>query len=326
MDELNQYVLSQELGSRMKPVADPQFGNIGLLATTAEAIKARELFDSHRSPAGFTFAQDEVIVRAFEDVRAGCPPDQLLWDRDLSQRFSERCRTMGIDADDAALCRRLLNVRKDSKRYARHGIRLSPSAKDLPTPEVPAGALLLIEFALVRIRYRFGAAIDEMLVNASLSEEFERLVHTVAPDLRSDQARFGALQLRKSRFIKRSEREKLRQLDVESIERGLGRPKPLRQIRISRIPDGPGLVEISEEKRCLYVSSNQNLRATLRSIVSGDSFKIVAGAFWQPRLDDIVVQYLEGSEFQGESTDRWARRLVAERHPLLNWPVERQAA
>ena len=65
------------------------------------------------------------MVKAFEDVRAGAAPDAILWNKLLSQAFIRRCREFGLPGTDAFLNRRLINIRKNIKRYEQQGYDLS---------------------------------------------------------------------------------------------------------------------------------------------------------------------------------------------------------
>src|ERR1700680_1843068 len=96
----------------MTPVKRARFGNFGLLETTAEALRARQAFDSLNENTHFSYNEDRLVLQAFEDVRQGVAPDAILWDRPLARAFAERCRQLGLEASDAFLIRRLINIRK----------------------------------------------------------------------------------------------------------------------------------------------------------------------------------------------------------------------
>ena len=84
----------------MKAVKRGRFGNFGLLETVAEALRTREATAEADSVSGeitrFSYREDAVVVRAFEDVRQGAATDALLWNRELAEAFYERCKELGL--------------------------------------------------------------------------------------------------------------------------------------------------------------------------------------------------------------------------------------
>src|SRR5712692_6157548 len=153
MAELNQYSISKALGSTMKPVKRGRFGGFGLLETVAEALRAREATTEASAASGqttkLTYAEDAVVVRAFEDVRQGAATDALLWDRKLAEAFYRRCKELGLNAPDGLLGRRLITVRKNIRRYEKHGISISPATKNEPHVSIVSRYAHVIEFVLV---------------------------------------------------------------------------------------------------------------------------------------------------------------------------------
>ena len=130
-------------------------------------------------------------MQAFEDVRADLPRT-LSCGTDRSRVFAKRCRELGLDAADAFLNRRLINIRKNVRRYEKQGISITPATKSETHPSIVPKYAHVIEFALVRLRYRYGASIDEILLDPSLGEQFEKMALELAPDLSNVDLRLGA--------------------------------------------------------------------------------------------------------------------------------------
>lgn len=326
MAELNQYAIGKVLGSKMKPVKSAQFGNFALLETTAEALKARAGSSLRRKPSGFTYDQDRVVVASFEDVRQGAPPDAILWDRGLLRRFVHRCRELGLDAPDPFLARRLINVRKNAARYAKHGITIAPSTQQERKPSIVPKYAHVIEFALVKLRYRYGCSIDDILLDPNLGDQFERNALDVASELSPADLRLGALYIRKSRFLAKKDRPLIESLDLEQIDKRASRPVPLTDFKQANIPAESGLIEVREGDRFLYIARNETLRSVAEQFATGRAFEIVASTFWHPQLDQIEVQFIEGKDVAGASLRSWENRLIHDRQPVFNWPVHDLAA
>lgn len=326
MPELNQYSISKTLGSTMKPVNRGRFGGFGLLETVAEALRAREATaqgsaaSEHKTK--LSYPEDAVVVRAFEDVRQGAATDALLWDRKLAEAFYGRCKELGLTAPDGLLGRRLITVRKNIRRYEKHGISISPATKSEPHVSIVPQYAHVIEFVLVKLRYRYGASIDDILLDRTLGEIFETQAASLATDVSRMDLRLGALYIRKTRNYNKKDLSRITSLEVSAIDRALTPPISLTKVRPEGIPDTPGLIEIIEKDRYLYISRNECLRPAVEQFRTGKAFDMVANGFWTPDLDNITVQVVAGSKVEGVGIGLWERRLIHDREPVFNWPIQ----
>jgi hypothetical protein len=327
MAELNQYSISKALGSTMKPVKRGRFGGFGLLESVAEALKAREATTGASSASGETarlsYAEDAVVVRAFEDVRNGAATDALLWNRVLADAFYGRCKQLGLNAPDALLGRRLITVRKNIRRYEKHGICILPATKIEPHVSIVPQYAHIIEFVLVKLRYRYGASIDDILLDRKLGDIFETQAGKLAAGVSSIDLRLGALYIRKTRNFSKKDSPKISSLDVSAIDRALTEPISLAKVKSENIPEASGLLEVREKDRYLYISRNENLRPAVEQFRTGAAFDVVANGFWTPHLEEIAVQVVAASKVEGIGIGLWERRLIHDREPVFNWPIQR---
>lgn len=324
MDELNQYAISKILGSKMTPMKRGRFGNFGLLETTAEALRAGQSSHPLRATVSFSFDEDRLVVRAFEEVRQGAAPDAILWNRSLAAAFTRRCRELGLKAPDAFLNRRLINIRKDSRRYEKHGISIAPATKGEPHPSIVPQYAHVIEFALVRLRYRYGKSIDEILLDPEYGEKFEQWASELAPGLTSVDLRLGALYIRKTRHFEKKDQEKIK--SVELVDDAWSEAVSLAAMKPADVPSSPGLIELKEGDRYLYISRNKDLRPAAEQLQTGKAFELVSRGFWTPHLEEITFQFVSGAKVEGVGIGVWERRLIRDREPLFNWPVQQNAA
>ncbi len=210
MDKVNQYAISKILGSKMTPVKRARFGNFGLLETTAEALRARQASSPSSAATNFSYEEDRLVVQAFEGVRQGAATDAILWDRSLALAFAQRCRQLGLEASEAFLNRRLINIRKNIRRYEQHGITIAPATKKETHPSIVPQYAHIIEFALVRLRYRYGASIDDILLDPDLGEKFEHLASELAPGLPDVDLRLAPLHPENPPFREKGSRQNRR--------------------------------------------------------------------------------------------------------------------
>ncbi len=326
MDDVNQYAISRTLGSKMIPVKRARFGNFALLETTADALRAQHASNPSRGAPDFTYDEDRLVVQAFEDVRRGLAPDAILWDRSLARDFAKRCRQLGLDAPDAFLNRRLLNIRKGIRRYEKQGISIAPATRSDTHPSIVPQYAHVIEFALVRLRYRYGASIDEILLDPGLGEQFEKMALELAPKLSNMDLRLGALYIRKTRHFEKKDLASIEGLDLEVVEKAWSKPVSLEAVNPDSVPSSPGLLELKEEGRYLYISRNNDIRPAADQMRSGNAFDLVANGFWTPRLDKITLQFITGATVGDISINVWEKRLIRDQEPIFNWPIPQHAA
>jgi hypothetical protein len=222
---------------------------------------------------------------------------------------------------DAFLNRRLINIRKNIRRYEKHGISIAPAAKSDTHPSIVPQHAHVIEFALVRLRYRYGASIDDILLDPRLGEQFEKMALEIAPDLSNKDLRLGALYIRKTRHIERKDVASIEGVDLEVVEKAWSKPVSLDAVDPANVPSSPGLLELKEEGRYLYISRNNDIRPAADQMRSGSAFDLVANGFWTPRLDKITLQFVVGTSVGNVSLSVWERRLIRDREPIFNWPL-----
>lgn len=323
MDKLNQYAISKALGSKMTPIKHGRFGNFGLLETTVEALRTQTA--GHNQTEHFSYDDDRLVAQAFEYVREGASTDAILWDRALAEAFVKRCRHLALEAPAAFLIRRLINIRKNKRRYAQHGITIAPATKSEAHPSIVPQYAHVIEFALVRLRYRYGASIDDILLDPALGEKFEHLASEIAPDLRPQDLRLGALYVRKTRHFEKKTLAKMQALDMAVVENAWSNPVGLAAIDPLEVPATPGLLELRDADRYLYISRNENLRPAVQQLRTGKALDLVANGFWTPCLKRIKLQFATGNRIGGIGIGVWERRLIRDHEPLFNWPVQNAA-
>jgi len=94
----------------------------------------------------------------------------------------------------------------------------------------------------------------------------------------------------------------------------------------ANVPSSPGLLELKEEGRYLYISRNNDIRPAADQMRSGNAFDLVANGFWTPRLDKITLQFVTGATIGDIKLGVWEKRLIRDREPIFNWPIPQHAA
>lgn len=315
---LNHYAINRVLGATMVAAKKPRFGNFGTMGVVGTVLANRP---AEPKTVTFDYAMDRLVAESFEAVREGRSPERILWDPHLAARFHREAKDRGLHAPSAQLDRRLITIRKAPARYRSHGIVLQPTTVVDPQPSIVPEYAHVLEFALVRLRYRYGASIDDILLDSKLVHEYEQLARTVAKELTSAELRLGALYIRKTRHLAKGDAplfERLSTLQMESALKELG---ALDEIDPRWVPNGEGLLEVLEQDRHLYISRNEDLRAVVGQFVSGQTLTMMTNHFWTPRPETIRIRAYFGSTFMDTPVHRWQLKLIQDHHPVFNWPI-----
>lgn len=316
---LNYYTIAQALGGKLVPGRRARFG---ALAKTQACGDALRLQARPETKVILTLKDERKLVDAFEASRKGNPPDRLLWDPSFARRFHKTARELGVHAPASTLTRGLIRIRKNPRRYGEYGIVISPSTAKATQIKISSKYFHALEFALVRLRYRHGASIDDILLDKKLGDEYVELAHQMAPALNEKQLRLGALNIRKARHLKKSQMTLFDQLDVDRIEPAIREVGTFSQIDVKALPESSGLIEVTEGSRPLYIVNGGNLRDVARELVEGPAFKLMANHFWDANPAKLNLAFLTGTTYEDVVLKKWQLKLIAERQPVFNWPVK----
>ncbi len=302
----------------MVPGSRAKFGNFAQLAVQGDLERHR----ARPEPCvSLTHDDERTLVKAFEEMRDGHAPDRLLWDKSFAESFHRVARRKGVHAPGRILTRRLINIRKNKARYLKYGIAILPSTVQESHPSISPRYAHAVEFALVRLRYLYGASIDDILIEPDLGQEFVDLASRMAPGLGDIELRLGALCIRKSRFEARRERTLFEDLNLNEIEPALSLLGNFAEANVDSLPEDVGLIVVGEESRWLYVARNTCLREGAKELVRGPALDVMANHFWRPDRNRLVLRVLVGPQFEKVGVVKWQMKLIEERSPVFNWPV-----
>ncbi|HVC98454.1 MAG TPA: hypothetical protein VND64_32605 [Pirellulales bacterium] len=220
----------------------------------------------------------------------------------------------------------MLNVRKNQRRYAGLGVVISPTTKSVPHPSIAPQFAHAIEFALVQLRYRYGVSIDDVLIDPELGTKFEEMAGAMAPGISAAELRLGALYLRKTRHCKKQELPLFESLDPAVLDEQWRTPKAVGKTARQSVPSAPGLIEVDEGHRCLYVTQTDDLAPAVEQLSTGHPFELMANHFWKPHLDKLRLRFIAGDKINGVRARQWELRLIKDREPVFNWPLCAAAA
>jgi len=320
---LNYYAINSVINGRMEVGRRPRFGGFDVLGVLGELVKG---LPSEPRGVEFTAKLDKQIVDAFEQVRNGTAPDRILWDKTLAAEFYKACRERDVLAPSAALGRRLIMIRKAPKYFAKRGIGLRATSAIEPNPSIVWEHAHAIEFALVTLKYRHGASIDDVLIDPLLADEFESVAQKIVPTLKSQDIRLAALYLRKTRHLAAKEQSLFDKTDFSAMNAAMRPIGTLDKINLSGLPEQEGLFEIAESSRSLYIGRAVHLHASVERFTSPETLAAMSNTFWRPDPRRIVASVFVGAKFENFGTAKWQLGLIQHRQPLFNWPVYRTPA
>ena len=76
---------------------------------------------------------------------------------------------------------------------------------------------------------------------------------------------------------------------MDVVERAWSKPLSLAAVKPGSVPSSPGLIELREGDRYLYISRNEDIRPATEQLRTGKAFELVANGFWTPSLDAITA-------------------------------------
>ena len=136
----------------------------------------------------------------------------------------------------------------------------------------------------------------------------------------------GALYIRKTGHFEKKDIAAVKILNTETIERTMHAAGSLADVRPDSIPSDPGILELKESNRYLYIAHNDDLRPTVEQLKTGRAFELMTNGFGSPRLQEISVQFTPSDDLEGVNAGLWARRLIHDREPVFTWRMQNLAA
>ena len=231
-------------------------------------------------------------------------------DPGLAARFVKRCRQLGIDAPHAAICRRLLRLRKAG------GFPIKTTREDkrnLHPFLIPA------ELAFATLTYRYNASYDELLADPDVGKAFDENVARVGRSGDAVYYRLAALHLRKNvRSRRKADAKQLAHLDISKVEAHWHTPGHLSDVRLEAVPDSEGIFSLREPDRYLFLSQSENLRAGVGIFQDNDVLASVGNHFWSPTADKITVDFLRPEDMRGVSLRLFEFKAIETYQPIFN--------
>jgi hypothetical protein len=307
MSELDQLAISRILGSTVRPFSRPAFGGFSAVKTVGEMLANRP---AHSRPLAPEATRDSAIVRAFGETHGGYSVDRTLADSQLTSRFIKRCRELGVDAPQAAICRRLLTLRKAGGFPVK---TTKEDKRDLQPFLIPA------ELAFAQLSYGYDASYDDLLADPEIGATFDDMVAKIGRSRDVVAYRLAALHLRKNvRSRRRGEAKKLAHLDISRLEGRWRTPGHLSDVRLEAVPETEGVFSLHEPSRYLYLSRFGNLRSGVKLFQDDEVLASIGNKFWSPTSSRIAVDFVKREDVEGVPLRLFELKALETYQPLLN--------
>jgi site-specific DNA-methyltransferase (adenine-specific) len=307
MNELDQLTISRILGSTVRPISRPAFGGFSAVGMIGQMLANRPV---ETAPLRPDKSRDSIIIKAFAQIHDGYSVDRTLADPQLAARFVKRCRQLGIDAPHAAVCRRLLRLRKEG------GFPIKTTREDrrnLHPFLIPA------ELAFAKLTYRYDASYDDLLADPNVGKAFDENVAKVGRSGDAVDYRLAALHLRKNvRSRRKADAKQLARLDISKVKARWHSHGHLSNLGLDRVPDSEGVFSLREPDRYLYLSQSENLRSGIAIFQDDDVLASVGNHFWSPSPDKITVDFLRPEDIRGVSLRLFEFKAIETFQPIFN--------
>jgi hypothetical protein len=254
-------------------------------------------------------SRDSIIVKAFAEIHDGYSVDRALADPRLAARYVKRCHQLGIDAPHAAVCRRLLRLRKAGGFPVK---TTREDKRDLHPFLIPA------ELAFAKLTYRCDASYDDLLADPNVGKAFDEIVAKVGRSGDVVAYRLAALHLRKNvRSRRKADVERLANLDISKVKPHWHTPGHLSDVRLE-VPDSEGVFSLREPDRYLFLSKSENLRFDVGIFQDVDFLASVGNHFWSPSPDKITVDFVRPEDVRGVSLRLFEFKAIETYQPIFN--------
>lgn len=307
MSELDQLTISRILGSTVQPISRPAFGAFSAVATIGQMLAKRPI---ETAPLAPDKSRDSIIVKAFAEIHDGYSVDRTLADPQLAARFVKRCRQLGIDAPHAAVCRRLLRLRKAG------GFPVKTTREDhldLHPFLIPA------ELAFAKLTYRFDASYDDLLADPDIGKAFDEIVAKVGRSGNAVAYRLAALHLRKNvRARAKADAKQLASLDISKVKDHWHTPGHLSDVQLDTVPDSDGVFSLREPGRYLFLSRSEHLRSDVGMFQDKVVLASVGNHFWSPSPEIITVEFVTPKDVRGVSLRLFEFKAIETYQPIFN--------
>jgi hypothetical protein len=307
MNDLDQLMISRILGSTVRPISRPAFGGFSAAGTIGTMLANRPI---EMAPLAPDKSRDSIIVKVFAEIHNGYSVDRTLADPHMAARYVKRCQHLGVDAPHAAVCRRLLRLRKSG------GFPVKTTKEDkrnLHPFLIPA------ELAFAKLTYRYDASYDDLLADPDVGKAFDENAAKVGRSGEVVAYRLAALHLRKNvRSRRKADAEQLAHLDISKVKAHWHTPGHLSDVRLGAVPDSNGVFSLREPGRYLFLSQSENIRSDVGIFQDADVLASVGNHFWSPSPDKIMVDFVRPEDVRGVSLRLFEFKAIETYQPIFN--------
>lgn len=277
------------------------------MGTVGQMLAARPIKVAPLAPDQ---SRDSTIVRAFELTHNGYSIDRTLADPQLAAQFVKRCQQLGIDAPHAAICRRLLGLRK-AGRFP---------VKTTRTDELNLHPFLIpAELAFAKLTYRYDASYDDLLADPDVGRAFDDNVAKFTRSVDVVAYRLAALHLRKNvRSRRKDDAEELANLDISKVKAHWQSPGCLSDVRLDAVPNSKGVFSLWEPDRYLFLSQCEDLRFGIGIFQDAKVLGSVGNHFWSPSPGKIKVNFVTPEDVRGVKLRLFELKAIEMYQPIFN--------
>ncbi len=305
MTGLNQYAISQALGSQIAGSLPVGHGMLGALVSQEAFLRSTSQQNHDKS-----VSRDAkmLIVKAFKTVRDRFndqrSPDFYVAEQDRNAAFLAECSSLGLTLLPAVLNHLLMNARKANLLP---GLNSKSYTVD---SDVKRAVAFACEFVASKMRYEYGCSVDGLICDPELSHIFHRRVQAVAPGHKWIDYRWSLLSIRKSGST--GGKELPTDLPILSVIESLDGMNSAKEV-----PSEKGIFAVTEGETFLYLSHTDKLDRSFDIQQNESAISAFRNAYWQPN-DPFQFRYVALPKSKGLKNIEVA--MVLKLQPLFNVP------
>ncbi len=186
-----------------------------------------------------------LIAEAFRHVYDGYSTDRVIVHPELNAAFLQECHRLGLAGSDYELNHLLQDIRKSQSA-------LLPPATKKPQIKDYDEFLFASEIAFRHLQRNEGVTLDRVLCDPAMRSRFDQIGKRLSRTTDVFKLRMGALYLRKTHRLSRG--------TVGSQQFDLLKAGTTKQLRLSKLPEFPGMYVFYEDVRPIYAGETARLR------------------------------------------------------------------
>ena len=245
-----------------------------------------------------------MIVAAYKNIYDGYSSDRILVHPEYNAKFVKECRELGLNLTDYAVNHELQKIRKSGKG-------LLPPATNKPRITDYDDFVYASEIAFRYLQRKESVSLDDVLCDPNLRDRFDEIAKRLTAERSVFKLRMGALYLRKTHRLKPDEPAAM-SVDLRRVGR-------VADVRLSDVPEFPGLYAFYAHDRPIFASETSKLRKRIAIHLERSEKLFLPSWLELGHESDLELRFFAQIKLGTAERVRWLNQFINRERPTLNY-------